>query len=135
MTVFFISVWIAFNYWNPWTKGIVIAALNWGSVVHLYEVLVIAAPLYPALEAWRRRRNREPIFTRDFLATLVPLGSFMSPLEPHVYRLRRVYGYRLYWMRNPEMKIDPISVLDADVCSSGNWRFQPAVAACIGTGW
>ena len=71
---------------------------------------MIAAPLYPALEAWRRRRNREPIFTRDFLATLVPLAVLCLHWSL-MYTGSVVYGYRPYWMRNPEMKIDPISLL------------------------
>ena len=109
MTVFFICVWIAFSDWNPWSKGIVIAVLAWLSM-HLYEVLLIAAPLYPALEALRRRRNREPVLRRDFLATFLPLGV-MCLHWSLMYAGSRIYGYRPYWMRNPDMKTDPVSLL------------------------
>ena len=109
MTIFFVSVWIALSDWNPWKKGIAIAALNW-IAMHFYEVLLIAAPLYPALEALRRRRNREPPLTRDFLATLIPLAVLCLHWSL-MYAGSRIYNFRPYWMRNPDMKMDPISLL------------------------
>ena len=77
LCVFWISVWIAVHAgWSPWTKGLTIAAINWPAV-HLYEVLISVAPLYPL--AWwvhARLRGRAVRF-RDVVPLLMPMLMFL----------------------------------------------------------
>jgi hypothetical protein len=131
MTVLFVSVWIALSDWNPWMKGIVIALLSWAAM-HLYEVLIVAAPLYPILTAavWWRRERRIP--RREFLPTLLPLGA-MSLHWFFMFLGRINYAGHAIWMRNPNQQTDPWSILKAllhtgelgftTCCGARHWDF------------
>jgi hypothetical protein len=78
--VLFLSFWIALSdRLNPWVKGISITALNWFAVL-LYEILLVAAPLYPLLYWLHHRLRRKPMPAYGFAATLLPLLMFFGHL-------------------------------------------------------
>jgi len=122
--VFLLSVFIALRYADrPWSAGLAIALLNW-LAVHLYELLIIAAPLYPMLVYAHQRSKREPIRLRQLAAACLPLLMFLSHWAL-VYLFRP--GDRPLWMRNENMKTDPASLLGRI------WHtFQLGVDASVG---
>jgi hypothetical protein len=77
LNILFLSAWIALsNRLGPWTKGALIAGLNWLGAL-FYEVLIVAAPLYPLLYWLHHRLRRKPMDRSAFAATFLPLLTFL----------------------------------------------------------
>ncbi|MBM3814827.1 MAG: hypothetical protein FJW20_24645 [Acidimicrobiia bacterium] len=109
---------------RPWPAALAIAAINW-LAVHLYEVLIVVAPLYPALVWVHYRWNRQRLPPSRLLASCMPLGMFL------------VHWTLLYsfasddgpiWMRNQAMKSDPASMLPGMINA-----FQLGIHASFGS--
>lgn len=74
----FLSVLIAMSpRLGPWVKGALIAAINWLCVL-LYEILMVAAPLYPLLYWLYHKLRGEPVNRRALAATFLPLLMFVG---------------------------------------------------------
>lgn len=105
--IFILSCLIATSRWGgPWTKAILIALLNWIGI-HLYEILIVAAPLYPLLTLLYRRRNKQKLWSVDLIASCLPLIMFAV----HFYLLATVASRKPIWMRNPNLNYSPSSLL------------------------
>ncbi|MBM3814824.1 MAG: hypothetical protein FJW20_24630 [Acidimicrobiia bacterium] len=77
LIVFLVSVKIAIvPQWNPWAKGLAITAINWPAV-HLYEILMVAAPLYPALLIMEARQSGRRLKGSALAASLLPMAMFL----------------------------------------------------------
>ncbi|MBM3814826.1 MAG: hypothetical protein FJW20_24640 [Acidimicrobiia bacterium] len=75
--VFLLSVFIALRWADkPWMAAITITILNW-LAVHLYELLIVAAPLYPILVFAHGRLQRTPASARRIVASCLPLAMFL----------------------------------------------------------
>jgi hypothetical protein len=75
-SVLFVSTWIALSgRLGPWTKGFLIAAINFVGVL-LCEILIVVAPLYPLLYCLYRRLARKRIEWGALAATFLPLLMF-----------------------------------------------------------
>jgi len=95
--VLFLSVWIAISdRLNPWAKGAWIAAINWLAVL-LYELLIVAAPLYPLIYWLHHRLRRRPMSRRGFAATFLPMLMFL--IHVVIMYLATEEGKALPWQR------------------------------------
>jgi hypothetical protein len=76
--VLFLSVWIAISPRpGPWSKAILITAINW-VVVHLCEILIVAAPLYPLFYWLQNRASGRRTKLRGLAPTFLPLLMFAA---------------------------------------------------------
>ncbi len=77
LIVFFLSVLIALSQrLGPWREAVLIGLINWAAV-HLYELLIVAAPLYPLLTLLHARLSGRRVSWRSLAPTLVPLAVFL----------------------------------------------------------
>ena len=76
--VLFLFVWIAISgRLGPWTKGGLIAGINWLAAL-FYELLIVVAPLYPLFYWLYSRLRRRPVALGAMAATCLPLVMFLG---------------------------------------------------------
>lgn len=93
-----VSVGIAASdWWGPWRRALAVTAVNWPAV-HLYELGITAAPLYPAVWILWRRARRRPITLAGLAPTLLPLAMFCAHWL--LMYLGTPAGAKPAWMRN-----------------------------------
>jgi hypothetical protein len=100
MAVFLTSILIAMSgKLSPWRKAVLITLLNW-LAVHLYEFLIVAAPLYPLILAAEAQLAGRKLKRRILIPSLLPTVMFLGhwalmyiSLEP---------GHSPAWARIPE---------------------------------
>jgi hypothetical protein len=98
--VLFLSVWIALSgRIGPWAKGGLIAVINWLAVL-LYEILMVAAPLYPLLYWLHHRLRRRRMAPGAFAATFLPLLMFLGHVS--VIYLTTPKNTALLWQRGSD---------------------------------
>jgi hypothetical protein len=98
--IFLASVYLATSErLSPWIKGTLIALINW-VFVHLLEILLPVAPLYPLLEMANRRLKRRPVFTASLLPTFLPMLVLVFHMAI-IYVATRVLSPTgsMYWSR------------------------------------
>jgi len=99
--IFIFSCLIAVANWkNVWLKAILISLLNWPAV-HMYEILVIAAPLYPLLTILYWYRQKQRLWRFELLATFLPLAMFGF----HTYLLATKPTGDPIWIRDENSKL------------------------------
>ena len=126
--VFFLSVLIALSdRFRPWTKGAVIAAINWLFLL-VYEILIVAAPLYPFLYWLHQRLLRKPVSRRAFAATCLPLLIFLAHVCVLYFGTPR--GEPLPWQRGSSRSAMTLAAASARITPV----FTSNVSTAIGSG-
>jgi len=96
ITIFILSCLIATASWkNWWLKAILITLLNW-LAVHMYEILIVATPLYPLLTVFYWYKHQQRLWRFELLATFLPLVMFGF----HIYLLMTIPGGNPIWIRD-----------------------------------
>jgi len=104
-TVFFLSVWIALSRLNrnPWTAALAITGLNWVAV-HLCELLIVAAPLYPVCYWTHARLSGRRPQRAALAATFLPLAMFLT--HAGLIYLNTPKGAPPLWLRGVNARAD-----------------------------
>jgi hypothetical protein len=104
LTLFFVSVAIALAPRpGPWGKAVLIALLNWVGV-HLCEILIVTAPLYPFLRWLHSRLNGRRISFGDLAPTFLPLLVFGAHVGLIYFSTPR--GSPPLWFRGPNASLE-----------------------------